>query len=155
MTVLEGATTNFTCLATSDAEMVWSYQWYLNDALFPGATGTNLILASIPFSYNAANIQVVVSNEEGGLVITSRVATLTVVQAVHENGFIKDERWDNKTVSDIENNNVSLTPDHQMAITEWEIGIDNNGGHNNFARRVSGYFIPPPPPTILLHHLGR
>ena len=144
VTVSEGATTNFTCLATSDAEMVWSYQWYLNNAPFPGATGTNLILASIPFSYNAANIQVVVSNEEGGLVITSRVATLTVVQAVHENGFIKDERWDNKTVSDIENNNVSLTPDHQMAITEWEIGIDNaDEGHYNFARRVSGYFIPP------------
>jgi hypothetical protein len=143
VTILEGSSTNFTAVATSDAEMTPAYQWYVAGAPYPGATGTNFGLANIPVSYNNAQIYVVAYIEEGSLVITSRVATLHVTQAVHEAGFIKDERYDGKVVNDIITGNLPATPSFQMAITEWGISVDNAGGHNNFARRVSGYFKPP------------
>jgi hypothetical protein len=143
VTILEGSTTNFTALATSDAEMAVAYQWYIAGVPYPGETGTNFSLSSIPVSYNNAQIYVVAQIPEGSLVITSRVAILHVTQAVHEPGYIFDERWDGKIVNDIVTGNLFFPPSFQMAIVEWGISQDNAGGHNNFARRVSGYFKPP------------
>ena len=145
VTVLEGGTTNFTFFATNNAEMLPVYQAYLNDAPYPGATSTNFVLASIPVSYNNATIYVVASNPEGGLSITSRVATLHVTQAVHEPGFLKDQRWDGYTVANVLNGTLPSTPNFQMAVPEAGVGQDNGGGHNNFVRQVSGYFVPPRP----------
>jgi Concanavalin A-like lectin/glucanases superfamily/PA14 domain len=143
VTILEGNNTNFTAVATSDAEMAPVYQWYIAGAPYPGVTGTNFALSNIPLLYNNAQIYVVARIEEGSLVITSRVAILHVTQAVREAGFIKDERFDGKIVNDIITGNLPSAPSFQMAITEWGISVDNAGGHDNFARRVSGYFKPP------------
>jgi hypothetical protein len=143
VTVLEGTSTNLTVSSTSDAEMAPAYQWYVAGAPFPGATSPNFGLANIPVSYNNATIYVVSYIEEGTLAITSSVITLHVNQAVHEAGFIFDERYDNKIVNDIVTGNLPATPSFQMAIVEWGISQDNAGGHNNFARRVTGYFKPP------------
>jgi hypothetical protein len=142
-TVTEGDTISLSVLASGNAEMAPAYQWYVNDAPFIGATGTNFILANIPLAYNNATIYAVSRIPEGSLVITSSVTTLHVGAAVHEAGFVHDERWDNKVVNDILTGNVSLAPNFQMAITEWGVSTDNAGGHNDFARRVTGYFKPP------------
>jgi hypothetical protein len=143
VSILEGNSTNFTAVATSDAEMTPAYQWYIAGAPYPGATGTNFLLSSIPTNYNNAQIYVVASNQEGGLSITSRVATLHVISAVHEVGFVKDERYDGYVVSDIVNNRVPSTANFQVALPEWGATQDNSSAHGNFVRRISGYFIPP------------
>jgi hypothetical protein len=142
VTVFEGQTTNLSAIAASDAEMAIDYQWYINDAPYTGSggTSTNLILASIPASYDGAQFYAVARTEGGS--ITSSVCILTVHQAVREYGFVKDERWNGKVVSDIVNGSVNPIPDFQMAVTQFGVGLDDTGGHDNFARRVSGYFVP-------------
>ncbi|HEX9045891.1 MAG TPA: hypothetical protein VF988_02595, partial [Verrucomicrobiae bacterium] len=143
ITLYEGATTNLTALASSDAEMALHYQWFINDALYPGANGTNLVLSSIPANYNGARFYCVANTEEGGLVITSTVCTLTVHQAVFEAGFLKNERWSNQTsVAPLESGSLG-SPDWTMAVPEFGVTVNNPTMVNNFVRRVSGYFIPP------------
>jgi len=91
--VYEGQNTNFISLATSDAELVPFYQWYLNNAPIGGNTAT-LSLNAIPFSYNNAQIKVVASTI-GGLSVTSTVTTLTVIQSVFEPGWVAEKKWMN------------------------------------------------------------
>lgn len=91
VTVNEGQSTNFVSLATSDAEMVPFYQWYLNGAPIGGNTAT-LTLNAIPANYNNAQIQVVASTISG-LSITSTVTTLTVIQSVFESGWVAEKKW--------------------------------------------------------------
>ena len=91
VTVYEGQSTNFISLATSDAELVPFYQWYLNNTPIGGNTAT-LDLNAIPASYNNAQIKVVASTISG-LSITSSVSTLTVLQAVFEPGWVAEKKW--------------------------------------------------------------
>lgn len=146
VTVFEGGNTNFFAMATSDSEMTVNYQWFVNGAPYTGANGpnvTNLQISTIPASYNGAQVYVVASTAEGGLAITSSVATLTVQQAVFEVGFLKDERWGNQTsVLNLENGSLG-TPDFTMAVPMFAVGADNPNSPQNFVRHVSGYFVPP------------
>lgn len=142
VTVYEGASTNFTSLAISDAEMQPTYQWYMNNAPVPGATGSTFSMGTIPASYDNAQIKVVATTLIGGLSTTSSVVTLNVLQAVAETGFLKLERWNNQTtLTPLESGSLGV-PDFTMAIPAFAGSIDNPSGHDNFVRRISGYFIP-------------
>jgi len=141
-TVIEGGSTNLIGKAVTDAEMAPSYQWYLNNAPYPGANSTNLLLSGVPITYNNAQVYLVASTFEGGLSITSSVTVLHVNQAVFESGFLLDQRWANQTsLANLEAGNLG-TPDFQMAVPEFGVSVDNPNLTANFVRKVSGYFIP-------------
>lgn len=142
LTVFEGNTANFFASAVSDSELALVYQWYLNGAPFAGATGPTLSLPAVTTTYNGAQVYAVANTAEGGLSITSSVATLNVQQAVFEPGFAKDERWDGANRAAVENGTVGL-PGYSMSVPGWGVSLDGGGHGNNFARRVSGFFIPP------------
>jgi hypothetical protein len=143
VTVYEGASTNFTSLAISDAEFTPLYQWYLNNAPVAGATASSFNLGTIPASYDGAQIKVVATTVIGGLSTTSSVVTLSVLQAVAETGFLRLERWNNQTtLTPLENGSLGV-PDFSMAIPAFGASIDNPSGDNDFVRRISGYFIAP------------
>jgi len=142
ISIVEGDTATMTARATSDSEMNVSYQWYLNNAPYSGATKTNLVITSVPFTFNNAQIYVVASTYEGGLSITSSVTVLHVAQAVFEAGYLKEQRWDNQTaLANLEAGTLGA-PNYQMSIPEFGVSIDNPTGQNNFVRLVSGYFVP-------------
>ena len=142
LTVFEGANANFFSKVSTDSELAPTYQWYLNNAPYPGATGPELTLPSVTLALNVAQVYVVANSAEGGLSITSSVVTLAVQQAVWEPGFAKDERWDGSNRSLIESGNAG-DPGYTMAVPAWEVAIDGAGYGNNFGRRVSGFFVPP------------
>jgi len=144
LTVFEGQAANFFSKAVSDSELAVLYQWYTVAPAAPiaGATGPTLVIPTTPFSYNGLQGYVVARNAEGGLSITSSVATLTVLQAVWEPGFAKDERWDGVSRTQVENGTAG-TPGYIMSVPAFEVGVDNPSAQVNFARRVSGYFVPP------------
>jgi hypothetical protein len=144
LTVFEGQSANFFSKAVSDSELAVQYQWYTVSPAAPiaGATGPTLVIPTTPFSYNGLQGYCVARTSEGGLVSTSSVATLTVLQAVWEPGFAKDERWDGVSRAQIENGSAG-TPGYIMAVPAFEVSVDNPGAQGNFARRVSGYFVPP------------
>jgi hypothetical protein len=126
VTVSEGQSTNLICLATSDAEMLPNYQWYLNNAPIGGNSAT-LTLNAIPASYNNAQIKVVASTVFGGLSITSAVTTLTVIQAVFEPGWVSEKKWMNTfNITGAENGSLG-TPTLTGARPGFIVGLDNPG----------------------------
>src|ERR1051326_682144 len=144
LTVFEGQSASFYSKAVSDSELAVLYQWYTVSPAAPiaGATGPTLVIPTTPFSYNGLQGYCVARTSEGGLSITSSVATLTVLQAVWEPGFAKDERWNGATRPQVESGSAG-TPIYVMSVPGFEVGVDNPGNEGNFARRVSGYFVPP------------
>jgi P pilus assembly chaperone PapD len=68
----------FTLRVTASGTAPLAYQWYFNGTPHNGATSSNLVFASVQLS-NAGAYHVVVTNLYGAA--TSRVATLTIVQA--------------------------------------------------------------------------
>ena len=93
ITNTELKTATFISSAASDSEFAVSYQWYRNNNAVSGAT-----TASYSFTARVAdnNTQwyVIASTAEGGLSITSRVATLTVKAASFPQGLITFEDQD-------------------------------------------------------------
>lgn len=144
LTVFEGQAATFNFKAVSDSELAVLYQWYTVSppAAINGATGPTLVIPVTPANYNGLQGYCVARTAEGGLSVTSSVATLTVLQAVFEPGFAKDERWDGVTRPQVENGSAG-TPGYVMSVPAFEVSVDNPGNEGNFARRVSGYFIPP------------
>jgi hypothetical protein len=148
VTVYQGFSTNFTSSATNDAGLTPLYQWYLNTGggytAIAGATGPSATLTLIPTSYNGALIEVVVSNLLSSLSITSAPVAITVLQAVIETGFIKEQRWNNQTsLGPLENGSLTATANYTFAYPQFGASVDNPSGDNNFVRLISGYFIPP------------
>ena len=153
VTVNEGSTTNFSAIATSDAEMVPNYQWFVvtNGGTFPGdpltglvANGTNTSLSLIPSSFNHAQIYCVASTEEGSLSITSSVSTLTVIQSVFEVGYVSEKKWmDQFNRAGIEAGTLG-TPTFTCVRPGFEVGLDNPGSwpHDSAIQQI-GYFIAP------------
>jgi len=144
LTVFEGQAANFFSKAVSDSELAVVYQWYTVSPPAPigGATGPTLSIPVTPFSYNGLQGYCIARTAEGGLSITSSIATLTVLQAVWEPGFAKDERWDGATRPQVESGSAG-TPGYVMSVPAFEVSVDNPGNQGNFARRVSGFFVPP------------
>ena len=144
LTVFEGQTANFFSRAVSDSELGLLYQWYTVSPAAPiaGATGPTLVIPVTPASYNGLQGYAVARTAEGSLVTTSSIVTLTVLQAVWEPGFAKDERWDGASRTQIENGSAG-NPGYVMSVPAFEVGVDNPGAQGNFSRRVSGFFVPP------------
>ena len=153
VTVYEGSSTNFSAVATSDAEMVPNYQWFIvtNGGAFPGdpltglvANGTNNTLSLIPASFNHAQIYCVASTEEGTHSITSSVCTLTVIQSVFEVGYVGEKKWiDQFNRGGIEAGTLG-TPTFTCVRPGFEAGLDNPGSwpHDSALQQI-GYFIAP------------
>jgi hypothetical protein len=144
LTVFEGQTANFFSKAVSDSELAVQYQWYTVTPAAPiaGATGPTYSIGTTPAAYNGLQGYVVASTSEGGLSITSSIATLTVLQAVLEPGFAKDERWNGVSRPQVESGSAG-TPIYVMSVPGFEVSVDNPSADANFARRVSGFFVPP------------
>lgn len=145
LTVFQGGSASFFSKAVSDSELAVGYQWYTVSPPAPiaGATGPTLVIPNTPFSYNGLQGYCVASAAEGGLSITSSVATLTVVQSVFELGWSFVEWWNVSAPSrpTIEAGGAP-PPQQTYATPSFETGVNNESG-NNYANRVSGFFIPP------------
>ena len=142
-TVYEGVSITFRSVAASSTELALGYQWYRGNVLIGGATGPNYSI--IPgVSDNGALFSVVARTADGVLSITSSVATLTVLQAVWEPGFVNVEFWgtgtNNPSRATIEAGNAG-TPTYVTTSTAFEAGINNESG-NDYGRRLSGFFVP-------------
>jgi len=150
-TVFEGQTANVFSKAVSDSELGLLYQWYTVAPAAPisGATGPTLSIPFVPTSYNGLQGYCVARTAEGGLSITSSVATLTVLQAVTEPGFAKDERWNGATSRAQVENGLAGTPTYVTSVPAFEASINNDSG-DNYVRRISGFFVPPATDTYIL-----
>lgn len=153
VTVYEGQSTNFSASATSDAEMIPNYQWFIvtNGGAFPGtpltglvANGTNTTLSLIPANYDDAQIYCVASTEEGGLSITSSVCTLHVLQAVFEAGYVSEKKWMDVNIMGAVEAGTAPAPTFTCARPGFEAGLDNPGsaGRDNTIQQM-GYFVAP------------
>ena len=142
--VFEGDTATFTALATSDAELAPNYTWYLNGVVIAGAggpNGTNLSLPLVTLANNGAQVSVVASTET--MSITNGPVTLTVLRAVFESGFAKEEKWLGLTSRTPIENGTAGNPTFSVAMPGYEQGADGPGGQGDFGMRMSGFFIPP------------
>jgi hypothetical protein len=144
LTVFEGGAATFFSKAVSDSELAVQYQWYTVAPAAPinGATGPTLVIPVSPISYNGLQGYCVAHTAEGGLSITSSVATLTVLQSVFEPGWALVQWWDSSAPSrpTIEAG-TAPPPQHVFASPRFESPIDTGG--DNYANRLVGYFIPP------------
>jgi len=141
-TAFEGDVATFTAIAVSDAEAVPSYTWYVNGVPVQNSpNGTNFALPSLTLAQNGAQITVVAYTE--GVAVTNGPVTLTVLQAVFEPGYTKEEKWINLTTkTPIENGTISNAT--------WTIGMpgfiqgsNSPGGQGDFGFRMTGFFVAP------------
>ncbi|WP_334128293.1 putative Ig domain-containing protein [Sneathiella sp.] len=101
-TVTEGANATFSVTATGAT----GYQWRLDEAPIPGATSSTLILEAVTLGDDGAEIDCVVSNEDGS--VTSNAATLTV-SAVVLNPPVITVQPINQSVTEGENATFTVT----------------------------------------------
>ena len=73
-TVISG--NNATFSASVFGNPVPSLQWQTNSVNVPGATGSSLTLAAVPYALNGANVSIIASNVAG---VVTNSATLTVI----------------------------------------------------------------------------
>jgi len=140
-TVFDAQTAGFSAAATSYIDLSPSYQWYKNSSPITNATGSSYKFVANAATDNGAQYFVVATSPEGGINATSTVATLTVLQAVFEPGFLKVEFWSAQNRANVESGNVG-SPDYTTTVTTPD-NIPINDGINNYAQRLSGLFIPP------------
>lgn len=142
LTVFEGATAIFSGGATSDSEFTVLYQWQRNGTNIPGATASTYSLTTIAAD-TGSTFDLVASTQEGGLVQTSSVVTLTVQQAVFEPGLALVEHWLNKGADlTVPEGGGFGPPDFQFAVPAFEAGVNNENG-DTYVNKVSGFFVPP------------
>lgn len=142
LTVFEGNNATFYSLAQTDSELLPLYTWYVNGVAQATNTNPNVTLPVVGMPLNGAQVSVVAWTAVGGLSITSGPVTLTVQQAVWEPGFVRVERWNGATRAQVNNGTVG-TPNYVISVPGFVMGLDNPGGQNDFARRLSGFFVPP------------
>ncbi len=140
-TVFEAQQAILSASAISDSEFAVLYQWYRN-----GSPVTNANSATYGFvtslADNGSQWYLVAHTAEGGLSITSSVATVTVQAAVLEKGWAKMEYWPGQTATTAVEAGTAGAPAFTMAVPAFESGVNNENG-DNYVNRVSGYFIPP------------
>ena len=156
LTVNEGQSTNFSAIASCDAEMVPNYQWFIvtNGGTLPGTAltgklpnGTNITLSLIAPNYNHGQIYCVASAEEGSLSITSSVCTLTVIQSVFEPGFVAEKKWMGTFNMGGAEAGTLGTPTITCVRNGFLAGLDNPGswfnGNGDSTIQQVGYFVAP------------
>ncbi len=146
-TAIAGGEATFSFTTTNNATppvVLPTYQWYKNNTLLAGATGTALTwlattadngahvycTASIPAPYNTTIAS-----------LNSATGTLSVASGTIYTNGLKTEFWANTTATttDVEAGNV---PPASRIIKRPD--FDDPGGYgNNYDSRVSGFFIPP------------
>jgi hypothetical protein len=140
-TVFEGGSPIFAASGKSDSEFAVEYQWRRNGTNISGATSSSYSFTCVAAD-TGAKFDVVASTAEGGLSITSSVATLTVQQAVFEKGMALMEYWLNKGADlTVPESGAFGPPDFVMAVPGFEAGINNENG-NTYVNRLSGFFVP-------------
>jgi hypothetical protein len=139
--IFEGGSPIFTATAASDSEFASQYQWRRAGTNIPGATASSYSFTTIAAD-SGSTFDVIASTAEGGLSITSSVATLTVQQAVFEQGLALMEYWLNKGADlTIPERGAFGTPDFVMAVPAFEAGVNNENG-NTYVNHLSGFFVP-------------
>ena len=142
VTVFEGGAPIFTAGATSDSEFSVLYQWQRNGTNIPGATGSSYSFTTI-VADNGSTFDVIASTAEGGLTTNSPTVTLTVQQAVFEQGLALMQYWLNKGADlTVPESGAFGAPDFVMAVPAIEAGINNENG-NTYVNELSGFFVPP------------
>ncbi len=138
----QGDSTTFYSSASTDSEMVPTYQWYRNGAPVAGATGPTLNTGLTTPANNGDTFYVVAATQEGGLSITSSpTATLTVITAVLEKGWAKVEFWAGSDKDKIQAGTAG-SPTYITTSPAFEASVNNETG-DSYGRRISGFFIPP------------
>lgn len=140
ITVFAGQNAAFTVVTSTDGELTPKFQWYRNDQVITNATANTYRLTTA-IADNGAQFKVVATYPIGSLVVTSRVASLTVRTPVFEPGLVKYERFDGATRATVENNTAG-EPNLVTTFTAFE-GPLYDTSVENFAARLSGLFIPP------------
>ena len=140
-TVFDAQTAGFTASATSYVDLAPNYQWYKNGQPLTNATGSSYKFVANIATDQGAQFFVVATSAVGGISATSTVATLTVLQAVPEPGFMKVEFWSGQNRANVESGSVGA-PDYTTTVTTPD-HIPVNDNINNYAQRLSGLFVPP------------
>jgi len=134
--------TNVNCLV--------AYQWSVNGALIPGATGSTFSFGPVSPLDNGAQIACqaralgYVDNGFNDLWASTPTATLTVTgNAVYEPGFVLHEYWSqNPGVSAVEAGQAGA-PTWYMAAPAFEADIYGTEVADNFTDELVGFFTPP------------
>ena len=92
LSVTAGAGTNFTALAASDGELAPAYQWYRGTSPIATATRAAYYLGNCQ-NTDSGSTFFVVASQEGLMLITSAVVTLTVGAGIWEPGFALQSWW--------------------------------------------------------------
>jgi hypothetical protein len=139
--VFEGSSPIFTATAISDSEFAVQYQWRKNGTNVAGSTSSSYSFVSVAAD-TGTKIDVIASTAQGGLSITSTVATLTVQQAVFEKGLALMEYWLNKGADLTVPESGAFGPaDFIMAVPAFEAGLNNENG-NTYVNHLSGFVVP-------------
>ena len=140
-TVFDASQAIFRSGAVSDSEFNPQYQWQRSGTNIPGATASSYSFTAV-VADNGTKFDVVASTAEGGLSITSSVATLTVQQAVFEPGLALMQYWLNQGADlTIPESGAFGPPDFVMAVPAFECGNNNENG-NTYVNEISGFFVP-------------
>lgn len=140
ITVFEGGAPILTASAKSDSEFAVLYQWQREGTNIAGATGTSYSFTTT-IADNNSHFAVIASTAEGGLSITSTVATVTVQTAVFEPGLALMNYWVNQPDQTAGEKGLLGKPDFAMTVPSFEVGVNNENG-DRYVNEVSGFFIP-------------
>jgi len=141
ISVFEGGSPIFTAKAVSDSEFAPLYQWRRSGTNITGATSSSYSFVTVAAD-SGSTFDVIASTAQGGLSITSTVATLTVQQAVFEQGLALMEYWLNKSADlTIPESGAFGAPDFVMAVPGFEAGLNNENG-NTYVNHISGFVVP-------------
>jgi hypothetical protein len=138
--VFENAQPIFTGGVTTDSEFKPLYQWQRDGTNIPGATTTSYTLNATLVD-NGTKFSLIAATAEGELMITSKVVTLTVQQAVFEKGLALMNYWVNQTDQTLGERGLFGPPDFVMAVPSFEAGVNNENG-DNYVNQISGFFVP-------------
>ena len=141
ITIAMGLSGAFYATATSDNELRPLYQWYKNGTPVAGGTSTSLATGIVSPADNGNTYYVVAKTAEGGLSITSSVATLSVTSPVFERGWANIEFWQGQTSAAVEAGAAGI-PTYTTTSPGFEAGLNGESG-DKYARRISGYFMAP------------
>jgi hypothetical protein len=137
-TTTETFSTNFVVAVSTDSAVEPTYQWKRNGVDIAGANSPSYGLVTAATDNNAV-FSVVVTVPGTSLTVTSQNATLTVLSAKVETGYVKWEYFDEKTRPQVEDGSAGpATKTSAITIAEGPNGYDDN-----YASRISGLYTPP------------